>query len=158
LISNVLVGAIILFLSVVIIFNSYRFYLSYGGDEISYARYHIDNLSMAKEAGEIIRKSSQPGDTILVLGGDPTIYFYAGRRCPTHFIGLPYLFPELFKKAFAEAEEVIRKGMPKYVILTRPVYEKLFSLLMRNYKIFLQKRGRWHDEMVQWGIFERKEE
>jgi len=156
LIFNLLGVMTILVLSVFVILNSYRFYLSYSGNEISYARYHIDNLSMAKEAGEIIRKRSNPEDTILVVGGDPTIYFYSGRRCPSHFIGLPYLFPELFKRAFIEAEEVIQKRAPKYVILTRPVYDEFFSLLMSNYKIFLQRKGRWHDEVVQWGIFERK--
>ncbi len=36
----------------------------------------------------------------------------------------------------------------------------LFTLILltRNYKIFLQRKGRWHDEIVHWGIFERKEE
>jgi hypothetical protein len=143
-------------LGLVIILTFYKFYVVYSPDEISYARYRIDNLSLSREAAQIVEGRTSPSDNIMVWGTDPQVYFYSKRRYPGRYIYLPFHFPDLFKEACLEAERMVDGKRVQYIILARPVYEELFAQIEKNYRFVLSKEGRYHGKTVKWGIFELK--
>jgi 4-amino-4-deoxy-L-arabinose transferase-like glycosyltransferase len=147
-------SAIILGLIAILVFH--KFYLIYTPDQISFARYHLDNLTMAREVAEIIKKRTTPEDKVLVLGESPMINFYAQRKSPARYLYPPFHFPKLFEEAGREAQKIIKEKKAKYIILTRPVHHELFSLLEKGYKLVGVKEGRYHGKIIKWGIFERK--
>lgn len=153
---NALLVSFFILLGLVIILTFYKFYVVYSPDEISYARYRIDNLSLAREAAQIVESRTSPSDNIMVWGTDPQVYFYSKRRYPGRYIYLPFHFPDLFKEACLEAEGMVAGKMVKYIVLARPVHESLFSQIEKNYRFVLSKEGRYHGKTVKWGIFELK--
>jgi hypothetical protein len=67
---------------------------------------------------EFLRERTTPGDTIVVLGSEPQIYFYAHRRSATGYI---YVYSLMEPHRFAERmqEEMIREveaARPKFVV------------------------------------------
>ncbi len=153
---NVLLIGFFTLLGLVIILTFYKFYVVYSPDEISYARYRIDNLSLAREAAQIVEGRTSPSDNIMVWGTDPQVYFYSKRRYPGRYIYLPFHFPDLFKEACLEAERMVDGKRVQYIILARPVYEELFAQIEKSYRFVLSKEGRYHGKTVKWGIFELK--
>ena len=134
----------------------YKFYLVYDPDEIAYARYHIDNLALARETGRMLGQKTVPSDRIMVWGTDPQVYFYSQRGYPGKYIYLPFHFPDLFEEACLEAERIAAGKMVKYIILARPVYGRLYGQIERNYKLILSREGRYHGKTANWGVFELK--
>jgi 4-amino-4-deoxy-L-arabinose transferase-like glycosyltransferase len=134
--------------------NFYKFYLVYTPDEIAYARYHIDNLTLARQTARIISARSFPADKVLVWGSDPQIYFYSQRRCPGKYIYLPFHFPDRFAQACREAEKIIEEKKVKFVVLTRPVHHLLYEKIDKNFRLIFFRNARFHNEIIPWGVFE----
>ncbi len=66
-----------------------------------------------------IREHSDPGDRIAVLGSEPQIYFYTGRRSATGYI---YVYPLMEPHVYAASmqEEMIREieaARPRFLVL-----------------------------------------
>jgi hypothetical protein len=66
-----------------------------------------------------VRENSSPSDRILVLGSEPQIYFYAGRRSATGHI---YMYPLMEEQPYAETMQAgmlaeITANRPRFVIL-----------------------------------------
>jgi hypothetical protein len=68
---------------------------------------------------EFIRDNSRPDDTVAVIGSEPQIYFYSGRRAATHYI---YMYPlmeghnyaaEMQKEMIGEIES----AKPEFIVL-----------------------------------------
>lgn len=87
-----------------------------------------------RDAGEFIRANTKPDARIAVIGSEPEIYFYSGRRSATGHI-YTYALMELHPYALTMQEEMIRQieeAKPEYVVyvknhfswLTRPESEK----------------------------------
>lgn len=87
-----------------------------------------------RDAAEFIRKNTKPDARIAVIGSEPEIYFYSGRRSATGHI-YTYALMELHPYALTMQEEMIRQieeAKPEYVVfvqnnfswLTRPNSER----------------------------------
>jgi len=147
---------LIITLATVAVLTFYPFYLVYSPEEISFARYRIDNLALAREVAQIVKARTGPSDRIMVWGTDPQVYFYSQRRYPGRYVFLPFHFPDRFEEACREAESMAENKMVKYVVLSRPVNEQLFAGISRNYRLIMSKAGRYHGSSLNWGVFERK--
>ena len=87
-----------------------------------------------RDAAEFIRANTKPEARIAVIGSEPEIYFYSGRRSATGHI-YTYALMELHPYALTMQEEMIRQieeAKPEYVVyvqnkfswLTRPESER----------------------------------
>ena len=81
----------------------------------------INPFPESLEIGRYIREHSAPGDRVAVVGSEPQIYFYAGRRSATGFI---YTYPlmELQSHAAAMQRQMIQeieRADPRYVVFVR---------------------------------------
>lgn len=68
--------------------------------------------------GDYIRRHAAAGDTVAVLGSEPQIYYYAGRRAATRFI---YMYPLMERHAFAARMQArmvgeLEAAKPTYVV------------------------------------------
>ena len=71
------------------------------------------------EVADYIRKRTQPGDYIAVLGSEPQIYFYAHRRPATEYI---YMYGLMELQPFAERMQEnlvaqVEKNRPRFLVL-----------------------------------------
>jgi len=86
--------------------------------EITRVIYPTNPFEEAIPIGAYIRAHTTPGDRIAVLGSEPEIYFYAGRRSATEFI---YMYPLLEAQPFALAMQhsmcrEIRDAEPRFIV------------------------------------------
>ena len=105
-----------------------------------------------RDAAELIRTNTPPGARIAVIGSEPEIYFYSGRRSATGHI-YTYALMELHPYALTMQEEMIRQieeAKPEYVVYV----QNSFSWLTRTEserKIFTWWQTYWRQnlELVQ---------
>ena len=105
-----------------------------------------------RDAAELIRTNTPPGTRIAVIGSEPEIYFYSGRRSATGHI-YTYALMELHPYALTMQEEMIRQieeAKPEYVVYV----QNSFSWLTRTEserKIFTWWQTYWRQnlELVQ---------
>ena len=99
----------------------FNLYFRLTPQEISRQVYPEELFPEAAEAAAYIRSHSRPEDRVVVIGSDPQIYFYAGRRSA---IGYMYLFP-LFEdhpyvsKMQHEFMDQVEAGRPRFIVLMR---------------------------------------
>ena len=105
-----------------------------------------------RDAAELIRTNTPPDARIAVIGSEPEIYFYSGRRSATGHI-YTYALMELHPYALTMQEEMIRQieeAKPEYVVYV----QNSFSWLTRTEserKIFTWWQTYWRQnlELVQ---------
>ncbi len=73
----------------------------------------------AIEIGNYLKEHTGPDDRIAVIGSEPEIYFYSGRKSATGYI---YTYPLMEKQAFAhhmqqEMIAEIEQAKPKYIVM-----------------------------------------
>ena len=106
----------------------------------------------ARAIGEYIARTSGPEDTVFVVGSEPQIPFYAGRRSATRYI-IFYPLTGRFDRALERQREVVdevAREEPLYVVWAqvptslllsaeseRLVFEQTSALLAREYQIEL---------------------
>jgi hypothetical protein len=112
----VLVAAVVLGLS---IFLQYRTFFCLSPIGVSRAMYGLEPFPEAAEIGRWLR--AQPGGEkpILVLGAEPEIYFYSGRRSATGYI---YVYSVWENQRYANSmmHQMVREiedARPQYVIV-----------------------------------------
>ncbi len=105
-------------LAVFPLFQAYRPYLA-AADPDAMARliYPKNFFPETRMAGDYIKKNTLPNDTILVVGNEPQIYFYAQRKSATRHIGFFYLFNKYPGEAAMQrqAYEEILRNDPAYI-------------------------------------------
>jgi hypothetical protein len=89
--------------------------------EVSRAIYRASPFPEALEVGRYLRERSDPTDTIGVLGSEPEIPFYAGRRSASRHI---YMYPLMDRRPSARAMQQelideIERARPSYVVYVR---------------------------------------
>jgi len=94
-----------------------------GPDQISRLIYGRNPFPESVPIARYIREHTQPGDRVAVVGSEPQIYFYAGRRSATGYI---YTYPlmELQPYATGMQQAMIREiesADPRYVVFVRAV-------------------------------------
>jgi hypothetical protein len=86
--------------------------------QVARATYWLNPFSESLPVADYIRRHTQAGDRIAVLGSEPQIYFYAQRRSVNGFI---YMYPLMENHAFAlkmqqEFVRTLEREQPKYVV------------------------------------------
>jgi len=94
-----------------------------GPAQISRLIYGRNPFPESVPIGRYIREHTAPGDRVAVVGSEPQIYFYAGRRSATGYI---YTYPlmELQPYATGMQQAMIREiesADPRYVVFVRAV-------------------------------------
>lgn len=94
-----------------------------GPGQISRLIYGRNPFPESVPIARYIREHTQPGDRVAVVGSEPQIYFYAGRRSATGYI---YTYPlmELQPYATEMQQAMIREiesADPRYVVFVRAV-------------------------------------
>jgi len=94
-----------------------------GPDQISRLIYGRNPFPESVPIARYIREHTQPGDRVAIVGSEPQIYFYAGRRSATGYI---YTYPlmELQPYATGMQQAMIREiesADPRYVVFVRAV-------------------------------------
>jgi hypothetical protein len=82
------------------------------------AVYGLNPFPESVEIGSFIRANTKASDQIAVMGSEPQIYFYSGRRSATGHI---YMYPLMAENKFAlqmqeEMIEEIEKNQPKFLV------------------------------------------
>jgi hypothetical protein len=85
---------------------------------VSRSVYFSNPFVEAPEIGRYLREHTQPGDRIAVLGSEPEIYFYAGRRSATGYIYTYALMEPQSYASHMQAEmiEEIEAAQPKFIV------------------------------------------
>ncbi|HZR79473.1 MAG TPA: glycosyltransferase family 39 protein [Candidatus Binatia bacterium] len=86
---------------------------------VARAAYGLNPFPEAVEVARYVRDHSEPEDRIAVIGSEPEIYFYSGRRAATTFM---YTYPLMEPHPFARRmqEEMIAQideARPRFVVL-----------------------------------------
>jgi hypothetical protein len=129
-VSRMLSGARARGLTALVIFAAACVHAVYGQREILFRMtpiqisrtiYGRNPFPEAVEVGEYIRAHTTEGDTIAVLGSEPEIYFYAGRRPATGYI---YTYPLMEPQPYAleMQQEMIREieaAAPAYIVFVK---------------------------------------
>lgn len=116
-----------------------------------YKVYGHSPFQAAVEVGDYLRKTTDPGDTILIVGSEPEILFYANRKSATRFTIFYPLLPisadtersdALCREFFREIEEnppkkIVITSCPSSFITGGKSTEKLLSILSRIYNDLL---------------------
>lgn len=94
-----------------------------GPNQISRLIYGRNPFPESVPIARYIREHTQPGDRVAVVGSEPQIYFYAGRRSATGYI---YTYPlmELQPYATGMQQAMIREiesADPRYIVFVRAV-------------------------------------
>jgi 4-amino-4-deoxy-L-arabinose transferase-like glycosyltransferase len=64
----------------------YWYYLPGVLEEKSRRLYYTDIFAVAPQVGQFLAENSRPEDTVFIVGSEPEIYYYAGRRCACRYI------------------------------------------------------------------------
>ncbi len=109
-------------MGIVAIANGRAYYLDDPPDEVSRKRYAGNPFVEAREVGARIASDTTPADTVAVVGSEPEIYVYSGRRAAT---GYMYTYPltELQPDNVRMQHEMmaeIEAARPKYLVVLQP--------------------------------------
>ena len=97
------------------------FFFKMSPQELSRARYGRNPFIESVAIANYIRERTTPEDRIAVLGSEPQIYFYSGRRSATGYI---YMYPLMERQRYAARmrEEMIHEietAHPTYLVLVQ---------------------------------------
>lgn len=119
--AQVAAAAAFLGLIVVVIVGQRDFLFRASPRELSRERYGRNPFIESVTIADYIRRHTAPEDRIAVLGSEPQIYFYAGRRSATGYI---YMYPLVEPQRFAtrmqdEMIHEVESAHPRYVVLVQ---------------------------------------
>ncbi len=130
-------------LSLITVFSTSRALAAMTPAQFSHSVYGGNPFPESVRVAQYIRKRTNPGDHIAVLGSEPQIYFYAHRKPATQYI---YMYPLMENQPFAlrMQEQLIRqveKSKPPFIVLAtaptswlaRPRSHKLILVWMKLY-------------------------
>ena len=97
--------------------RAYLFTLS--PSAVARATYGLNPFPEAVGIARQLRERTRPGDRVAVIGSEPQIYFYAGRRAATSYI---YMYPLMETHPFARRmqEDMIaqlERERPRFLVL-----------------------------------------
>ncbi len=117
--TNAVLAAVLVFAALVQFVVEAPVYFSLTPTDVSRRIYGTNPFPESLEAAEYIREHSSNDDTIAVLGSEPQIYFYSGRRSATGYI---YTYALMERHEFAldmqkEMIEQIESARPAFIAL-----------------------------------------
>jgi hypothetical protein len=119
--ARAVAGAVVILACIEPVVAQADVYLRAPPDRVSHEIYGENPFPESIRVARYIRERTHPDDTVAVLGSEPQIYFYSGRRSATGYL---YAYPlmELQPLAGAMQEEMIRQieaARPAYVVFVR---------------------------------------
>ena len=119
--ATLLTSALCVALGAAYVFGERAYLFSWSARELSRQRYGANPFIESVEIARYIREHTGPGDRIAVLGSEPQIYFYSGRRSATGYI---YTYPLMEPQRFAstmqdEMMDQIEKAHPAYLVVVQ---------------------------------------
>lgn len=127
------------------------FYLSNTSETISRKLYPGNPFVESVAIGRYLRQHSEEGDRVAILGSEPQILFYAGRRSATGFV---YMYPlmEGHKWALPMQTQMIReieRAQPRFLVVVNMAASWLRS--GRSESLIFD----WAERVKEAGIFEQ---
>ena len=103
------------------LYQQRRFLFQLSPAEASTDIYWPNPFNESLEIARFIRLHSKPGDTIAIIGSEPQICFYAGRRSATGYI---YMYPLMEDHEFAltmqrRLIDEVERAAPEYLLFVR---------------------------------------
>lgn len=103
------------------LYQQRQFLFQFSPAQASRDTYWPNPFNESLEIARYIRSNSKPSDTIAVIGSEPQIFFYAGRRSATGYI---YMYPLMEGHAFAlemqrRLIDEVEKAEPEYLVFVR---------------------------------------
>jgi hypothetical protein len=103
------------------VYNQRQFLFFMNPLEASRSTYGLNPFPESVEIARYLRERTSPEERIAVIGSEPQIYFYSGRRAATGYI---YMYPMMENHTFAEKmqEEFIAEieaASPRYLVVVR---------------------------------------
>ena len=100
------------------------YYFHYTSKEMNVDVHGYSNFLETQKVGEYIRRNTNEGDQIAIIGHEPEILFYAQRKSATGYL---YMYPLLEDHPYAdrminEFIQEIELGKPKYLIASTDIY------------------------------------
>lgn len=119
--ARTLAAAAFLALALFVVVRERDFFFRMSPEEVSRARYGRNPFIESVAIADYIRARTTPADRIAVLGSEPQICFYSGRRSATGYI---YMYPLMERQRYAARmqEEMIREvetTHPTYLVLVQ---------------------------------------
>jgi hypothetical protein len=121
--ARALAATVFLGLTLFLVARQGDFLFQMSPQELSRARYGRNPFIESVAIANYIRERTTPEDRIAVLGSEPQIYFYSGRRSATGYI---YMYPLMERQRYADRmqEELIHQietVHPTYLVLVQIV-------------------------------------
>lgn len=98
-----------------------QFLFQFSPAQASQDTYWPNPFNESLEIARFIRSNSKPADTIAIIGSEPQIFFYAGRRSATGYI---YMYPLMEGHEFAltmqqRLIDEVERAAPEYLLFVR---------------------------------------
>jgi hypothetical protein len=147
-------------------YTSWDVLFARGPIEVSRAIYGLNPFPESVEIARYIRERSAAGDRIAVIGSEPQIYFYSGRRSATGFI---YTYALMEHQPYAslmqrQMIEEIETADPRYLVvvhvgaswLVRPGSDQTIFQWIEQYRRRFTPVGMvdivsWRETVYRWG-------
>ncbi len=116
--ATVALSGILAVLCVANIAGNSKYYFNPDHTSVLRDVYGFNPFPEAREVGEYIRKNTQEGDQIAVMGSEPQIHFYADRRAPSRHCYYSHLVSGSEKHAQWQQELIndVTQARPKYIV------------------------------------------
>ncbi|HEY3243537.1 MAG TPA: hypothetical protein VGM03_09315 [Phycisphaerae bacterium] len=111
-----------------------EFYLNVPTVKLTDVRYDSRDWWDLAQAANVARVTD-PGDTVLVVGPDPGVYFYSGRRAATRYTmmtGLDEPFPG-YEQRRRNVMADLQRFRPRLILVVNPPFPELDRFLRQNY-------------------------
>ena len=151
---------VLVFLSTLIMVNQYQYYFAYSPEEVSVKKYGITNFVVARKLAKILEQRTQPDDQLFIWGAEPEIYFYAKRKCASKYIFFYTIFlnkgQQFVDSVYDEVMTSVKNNKPRYVILTRPTFDRLANYVKNDYQLAFTIDNLVFSRKREWGIFRKR--
>jgi hypothetical protein len=141
-IITIVIGSIVVGYS---LYNQRLYLFNLSPDDVCRKVYGSNPFPESLRIAEFIRNNTGPNDTVAVVGSEPQIYFYSGRRSATHYI---YMYPLMEAHNYAaemqkEMINEIENARPELLVLvnvdmswlTKPNSDKLIFKWFDSYRL-----------------------
>jgi hypothetical protein len=109
-------------------------YLSVPVTKLTETRYESRDW-WGRAQGLNVAEVTEPGDTVLVIGADPGVYFYSGRRAATRYTMMAALtsgYPG-FEQRRRNLMEDLQRFRPRLILIIDPAFPELERFIKENY-------------------------
>ncbi len=123
--AQILVFSVFTILLIIHLNNNKKYYFNPNNTEVLREVYQMNPFPEAKVLGDFIKENTNEEDKIALIGSEPQVHIYSGRRCVSKFkyyfsvlMSDTTTYPESKDRQMEFIEDIIREK-PKYMIVFR---------------------------------------